>query len=148
MSRAEELERAAQQSAEKRLAAAADMLWSEEAEYLGGTYHNGHGEVAEEQFAGPFCGCDTCVVREVIDAAWPHLKELAAVVESADTPDSNSGPEMGTGSSPVGGTLSDYEEVQRLRRAIADHKVQWVEGINDAFAEDIRRINGRLWNAL
>lgn len=25
----------------------------------------------------PWCGCDTCVVREVLDAAWPHLLELA-----------------------------------------------------------------------
>lgn len=25
----------------------------------------------------PFCGCDTCIVREVLDAAWPHLLELA-----------------------------------------------------------------------
>ena len=25
----------------------------------------------------PFCGCDTCVVREVIDAAWPYLYRLA-----------------------------------------------------------------------
>lgn len=23
------------------------------------------------------CGCDTCVVREILEAAWPHLLELA-----------------------------------------------------------------------
>lgn len=23
----------------------------------------------------PFCGCFTCMVREVLDAAYPHLKE-------------------------------------------------------------------------
>lgn len=26
---------------------------------------------------GAFCGCDTCVVREVISAAWPYLYQLA-----------------------------------------------------------------------
>jgi hypothetical protein len=30
-----------------------------------------------EQPCGPFCGCDTCIVREVLDAAWPYLLELA-----------------------------------------------------------------------
>jgi hypothetical protein len=25
----------------------------------------------------PYCGCRTCLVREVLDAAWPHLLALA-----------------------------------------------------------------------
>ena len=27
--------------------------------------------------AGPYCGCTTCVVREVLYAAWPILLEAA-----------------------------------------------------------------------
>lgn len=34
-------------------------------------------QAAAEQLAGPFCGCMTCVVREVISAAWPYLSVLA-----------------------------------------------------------------------
>jgi hypothetical protein len=30
-----------------------------------------------ESAIGPFCGCNTCIVREVIDAAWPWLYQLA-----------------------------------------------------------------------
>lgn len=110
-----DLQESAQKAAEKRLADAADMMWHHE-EGVG----DGRDHPEWDDIAGPFCGCDTCVVREVLDAAWPYLKELAAVVESADTPDSNSGPAMGAGSSPAGGT-SDYEEVQRLRAAIKEH---------------------------
>lgn len=111
-----ELEQAAQRAAEIRLAAASDMLFHDEEGEPDGLDHPEWDEVS-----APYCGCDTCIVREVIDAAWPYLKQLAAVVESADTPDSNSGPAGGTGSSPVGGTYSDYEEVQRLYAAIKEH---------------------------
>lgn len=31
----------------------------------------------------PFCGCQTCYIREVLAAAWPHLR-LAARAEFAD----------------------------------------------------------------
>lgn len=35
-----------------------------------------HGETDEApDFAGPFCGCETCQVREVLHAAWPILKQ-------------------------------------------------------------------------
>lgn len=27
--------------------------------------------------AGPYCGCETCIVREVLFAAWPILLEAA-----------------------------------------------------------------------
>lgn len=137
-----ELEQAAQKAAEERLNAAYERLWSEE------DGEAPHEDSPEWDEVGPFCGCDTCIVREVLDAAWPYLKELAAVVEQEDTGHSKWSASGRAGSSPASGTHSDYEEVQRLRRAIADHRVQWVEGINDAFAEDIRRINSRLWNAL
>ena len=36
-----------------------------------------HEENDGETLTGPFCGCDTCVVREVVTAAWPYLYELA-----------------------------------------------------------------------
>lgn len=26
---------------------------------------------------GPWCGCQTCVVREVLDAAWPIMRRAA-----------------------------------------------------------------------
>ena len=42
----------------------------------------------------------------------------AAVAEQADAPDSNSGPAMGAGSSPAGGTHSDYERMRRLEGLI------------------------------
>lgn len=31
----------------------------------------------QDDLAGPYCGCYTCVIREVLDAAWPHLAEAA-----------------------------------------------------------------------
>lgn len=33
--------------------------------------------------AAPFCGCTTCVVREVIAKSWPYMR-LIAIVESED----------------------------------------------------------------
>ena len=27
----------------------------------------------EDPSCAPFCGCTTCIVREVLDAAYPHL---------------------------------------------------------------------------
>lgn len=29
-----------------------------------------------EDLAGPFCGCQTCEVRETLHAAYPHLQEM------------------------------------------------------------------------
>jgi hypothetical protein len=56
-----EAEKRAQQAAEERLELAYAVL-NDEAEDEAG------------ELAGPFCGCMTCEVREVLDAAWPHLK--------------------------------------------------------------------------
>lgn len=28
--------------------------------------------------AAPYCGCQTCVIREVLHAAWPYLQQQAA----------------------------------------------------------------------
>jgi len=36
-----------------------------------------HDDEAGDSAVGPFCGCDTCIVREVLDAAWPWLFEAA-----------------------------------------------------------------------
>lgn len=32
----------------------------------------------------PFCGCDTCVIREVLHAAWPHVMAAAREELHAD----------------------------------------------------------------
>ena len=57
-----EIEAAIQKVAEDRLRQAEDLL---------------HDDADDRGLSGPYCGCDTCVVREVISAAWPHLYELA-----------------------------------------------------------------------
>lgn len=66
-----QLEERAQQASERRLAYANATLYHEE----GGV--NPDEEFKGEELAGPFCGCDTCVVREVLAAAWPYMRELA-----------------------------------------------------------------------
>jgi len=35
------------------------------------------GEGPEDPSSAPFCGCETCVVREVLYAAWPILRDAA-----------------------------------------------------------------------
>lgn len=62
----DELNRFIQQASEHRLAHCVDELHANLDEF----------DEPCECFA-PFCGCDTCVVREVIDAAWPYLYRLA-----------------------------------------------------------------------
>lgn len=57
----------AQQAAEKHLAA---IYAAEEAAEEGG-------DEAWPATAGPWCGCDTCMVRETLYAAWPILLEAA-----------------------------------------------------------------------
>ena len=74
MTRYEELQMLAQRSAEERLSLAVDSVWEDDPEHP-----------AYAIMAGPFCGCDTCVVREIIDAAWPFLKEIA-LMEGPDGP--------------------------------------------------------------
>lgn len=78
--------------------------------------------------------------------------DQAAVAEQADAPDSNSGPEMGAGSSPAGGTLSDYKEVKRLQRAIMQHRVDYMQGLHKSEGDwdyhSIQEINRKLWNVL
>ena len=56
------LEKGAQRSGEARLM-----------DCMEGTYNDEAGDSA----VGAFCGCDTCIVREVLDAAWPWLYKMA-----------------------------------------------------------------------
>lgn len=62
-------EQAAQRAAEQHLAACQEWMWAEE--------EGGESLERECPSVGPFCGCDTCIVREILWAAWPHLLALA-----------------------------------------------------------------------
>lgn len=37
----------------------------------------GDEEIPWPETAGPFCGCETCVIREALHAAWPIFVEAA-----------------------------------------------------------------------
>jgi hypothetical protein len=65
------LEQQAQEAGERRLAYCNAILFEGEGEEM-------PEELAGEQAAAPYCGCDTCIVREVLDAAW---KVLLAIKE-------------------------------------------------------------------
>lgn len=80
---ATELELAAQAAAELRLEAAylvfeaeSDGFDPDDDEYEGDLSREDF-ESADATLSGPFDGCNTCVVREVLDAAWPFMLELA-----------------------------------------------------------------------
>jgi hypothetical protein len=60
------LEKRAQRSAEQRFDMAMDSVYSEDDDFY-----------ESLDLAGPFCGCTTCIVREILDAAWPYLYEMA-----------------------------------------------------------------------
>lgn len=58
----------AQKAAEAHLAACWEAYWAEEeSENLEG--------LPESPACAPFCGCETCIVREVLFAAWPIIEE-------------------------------------------------------------------------
>ena len=63
----------AQKAAEAHLAACTEAMFA---------WEEGD-DLAESPACAPFCGCDTCVVREVLHAAWPFLL-LAAEEELTD----------------------------------------------------------------
>ena len=67
--RLEQLADRAGRAAEARIERALCELHGHEDEYDGD---------GSETFA-PFCGCMTCVIREVLDAAYPYLKEAARI---------------------------------------------------------------------
>lgn len=58
-----------QRAAEARLAALDEELFGDEAAPLA---------VPPPLSAGPYCGCQTCVVRETLDAAFLWLEEARA----------------------------------------------------------------------
>lgn len=63
----------AQEAAEQQLACA-DVVTVYESEYDGSEEISRElYEQAAAQLSGPYCGCTTCVVREVLSAAWPFL---------------------------------------------------------------------------
>jgi len=65
---------AAQAAAEAHLQACMDALDANDA-----------GVAWESPASAPFCGCDTCCVRETLYAAWPFaLQEQAAEIERLD----------------------------------------------------------------
>lgn len=79
----------AQKAAEDRLAAASEILDFEGESQLSDEDAKSY-EQAYQQMAGPYCGCETCIVREVLDAAWPILEE-AALAERLEKLDLRSG---------------------------------------------------------
>lgn len=58
----------AHQAAEQHLAACLEAMYAEDESDL---------DTWPEDMAGPFCGCETCVIREVLHAAWPILLQAA-----------------------------------------------------------------------
>lgn len=68
----DELEYQMQRAAERRLTDANEHLWED----TDGEFAGLHTE-STSVLAGPYCGCDTCIVREVLDAAWPFMYRLA-----------------------------------------------------------------------
>lgn len=75
-----EAEKAAQQAAEQRLFDVNDRFGREMDD----------DETAWDDFDGvaPYCGCDTCLVREILSAAWPHLERAALLDAGIDVPTS------------------------------------------------------------
>ena len=61
-----------QRAAEQHLAACQEAFWAME--------ERGEIDAASPAF-GPFCGCDTCVVREVLSVCWD---EMLAEAKRAD----------------------------------------------------------------
>lgn len=57
----------AQQAAEKHL----DACWAAL------DAHEEGDEAEWPDLAAPFCGCQTCEVREVLHVAWPYLRRAA-----------------------------------------------------------------------
>jgi hypothetical protein len=71
---AENLAWQAQKEAEKHLAACQEALWSEEET----------GRPMDSPACAPFCGCDTCIVREVLWAAWEILEEAHRIAHEEE----------------------------------------------------------------
>lgn len=61
----------AQAAAEKHLGELEECL----------SVESGGGEADWPETAGPYCGCETCIIREVLWAAWPYMRMAAQEVE-------------------------------------------------------------------
>ena len=71
----------AQQAAERRLAYCNLVLWDYgEGDEEGEPPPPGPGE----EPAGAYCGCDTCTVREILDAAWAPILEAVRFQVNAE----------------------------------------------------------------
>lgn len=81
----------AQQAAEAHLALCWEAFYSQEDDGEG----DDGDEPSESPAIGPFCGCETCVTREILYAAWP-LMEASVRAEVA-----NEQAEAGTPPSPT-----------------------------------------------
>jgi hypothetical protein len=66
------LEEEAQAVAEKHLEACYEALWWEETD--------GIGDAPESPAIAPFCGCTTCVVREVLFASLEYLLAIKGAI--------------------------------------------------------------------
>jgi hypothetical protein len=69
---ATQLEQEAQRAAEARLAYCGELLYADE-----NPDQSIRAPGEDEEPCGPYDGCDTCIVREVLDAAWFAILELA-----------------------------------------------------------------------
>lgn len=65
-------------AAEARLNLAYAILAAEEGD-LDEELPEGYLAIAERELAGPFCGCQTCIIREVLDAAQLTMAVLGAL---------------------------------------------------------------------
>ena len=70
----------AQRAAEAHLAACQEALWDYESGEM-------QGEEDGSPASAPFCNCDTCIVREVLHAAWPIIVEAVKEELAADDVD-------------------------------------------------------------
>jgi hypothetical protein len=69
---------AAHRAALEHLAAVREALDQQSEAEMEGDSDAGLEVWAELETAGPYCGCEDCEVREVLWAAYPHLRRLAA----------------------------------------------------------------------
>lgn len=80
--RIQTLEAAAQRAAEERIEDAFTLLNNEDDQVLDFLSPEDQDRI-ETSLAGPFCGCLTCEVREILHAAYPHLRDIALLEASA-----------------------------------------------------------------
>jgi len=80
-----ELEQLAQRAAEERIEDAFTLLNNEADEVMDFLSPEDQDRI-ESSLAGPFCGCMTCEVREILHAAYPHLRDIALLEAQFELP--------------------------------------------------------------